>query len=243
MSEIHPTIKAFLYRNTMKNAKDTYLAQTSKYQTYNTRSICEIVKEKAGLPNADSLEYHVNLFLNEMMELIESGNKINTGYFMAQANIKGSFKSSKDNYDPKRHRVDISFWPGVKSREKASKMKAEILDVIPMNFGIWRITDVQTGLEVRKLVMNRVIIISGEKIKITGDDPRAGLYLINTESGNEIHMSASDLYKNGNAKIMLIVPELLPGNYQLKITTQYGGKGKPLASSRSCIYGNILQVE
>lgn len=243
MSEIQPTIKAFLYRNTMKNAKGTYLAQTSKYQTYNIRSICEIVKAKTGLPNADSLEYHVNLFLSEMMELIESGNKINTGYFMAQANVKGSFNSLSDKYDPQRHSVDISFWPGALSRGRASKMKAEIQDVGSLNFGIWRITDVQTGLEVRKLVMNRVIIISGEKIKITGDDPKAGLYLINTESGNEIHFSASDLYKNGNAKIMFIVPELLPGNYQLKITTQYGGKGKPLATSRSCIYGNTLQVD
>ena len=125
MSEIHRTIKAFLYPNTMKNAKGTYIAQTSKYQTYNIREI----------------------------------------------------------------------------------------------------------------------IINGEKIKITGDDPKAGLYLIHTESCSEMHFSESKLYKNGNAKIMLIVPELLPGNYQLKITTQYGGKGKPLAQSRSCVYGNLLQVD
>lgn len=243
MSEIHRTIKAFLYPNTMKNAKGTYIAQTSKYQTYNIREICEIAKEKSGLPNADSIEYHVNLFMSEMMELIEDGNKVNTGYFMAQANIKGSFNSLGDTYDPQRHNVDISFWPGAKSRQRASKMKAEIMDVRPLNFGVWRITDGQTGQEVRKLIMNRVIIINGDKIKITGDDPKAGLYLIHTESGSEMHFTESKLYKNGNAKIMLIVPELLPGNYQLKITTQYGGKGKPLAQSRSCVYGNLLQVD
>lgn len=102
MSETHRTIKTFLYPNTMKNAKGKYLAQTSIYHTYNFRSVCEIVKEKAGLPNADSIEYHVNLFMNEMMELIELGNKINTGHFMTQANIKGSFNALGYNYNPQK---------------------------------------------------------------------------------------------------------------------------------------------
>jgi len=91
--------------------------------------------------------------------------------------------------------------------------------------------------------MNRLMVVSGEKIKISGDDLTVGLYLTHTESSTEYHFPASALYQNSNATLMLIVPELTSGSYQLKIITQYAGKGTPLTQPRSCVYANLLYAE
>lgn len=243
MSVTHRTIKAILYPNPMKNANGKHLARTSKNNTYNIREVCESLKNKSGLVNADAMEYHVKLFFEEMTDLLEDGNKINTGYFSAQATVRGSFDSKADQYDSERHSVQIVFSTGYLVRRRAAELKAEILRIIPSNYGIRKVTDGQTKSDTNKLVMNRMLVVSGDKIKITGDDSTVGLYLIHTESGEETHFTASSLYQNGNGTLMFIVPELASGAYQLKIITQYAGKGTPLAQPRSCAYANLLHVD
>ena len=102
MSAIHRTIKAILHPNPMKNAKGKYLAYTTKYSSYDIQGICESLCSKPGAGvNPETIAYHVKLFLDEMMEKIEDGNKINTGYFTAQAHVKGSFDSLADDFDEK----------------------------------------------------------------------------------------------------------------------------------------------
>lgn len=242
MSIIHHTIKAVLYPNPMKNAKGKFLARTSKHQTYNIREVCESLHNRTGLVNVDSMEYHVNLFLNEMADLLEDGNKINTGYFTAQAHVRGAFDSKADEYDPEKHRIQILFSTGQLIRQRAANLKAEILKIASKNYGIWSVTDAQTKSITDKLVKNRLLIVRGDKIKITGNDPTVGLYLLNTEMENEYHFPASALFQNGNTTLMLLVPELAPGSYRLKISTQYAGKGMPLSQPRDCVYANLLHV-
>ena len=107
MSVLNRTIKAILYPNPMKNAKSRYLARTTKNAALDIREICEQVCNKPGtVANVDELEYHVKLFLSGMADLIEDGHKINTGYFNAQACIKGSFDSKGDKYDDEKHRIE-----------------------------------------------------------------------------------------------------------------------------------------
>jgi hypothetical protein len=243
MSVINRTIKAILYPNPMKNAKGKYLARTSKNNIYNIQEVCESLKNKSGMVNVDAMEYHVKLFLEEMTDLLEDGHKINTGYFTAQANVRGSFDSRADQYDSDRHSVQIVFSTGHLIRQRASELKAEILRIRSNNYGIRKVTDAQTKSDTNKLVMNRMLAVSGDKIKIAGDDPTVGLYLIHTESGAEHHFPATALYQNGNGTLMLIVPEFASGNYELKVTTQYAGKGTPLAQPRSCIYANLLHAD
>lgn len=240
MSVIHRTIKAILYPNPMKNAKGRYLARTAKNNIYNIREISESLKEKSGEVNVDAMEYHVKLFFEEMADLLEDGNKINTGYFTAQARVRGAFDSKTEQFDSGRHKVQIVFSTGQLIRQRAAALKAEILRIEPNNYGIRSVTDAQTKSDTDKLVMNRLLVISGEKIKITGDAPTVGLYLTHTESGAELHIPASGLYQNSHSTLILIIPALAPGGYQLKIVTQYAGKGTPLNQPRSCFYANLL---
>jgi len=244
MSAIHRTIKAILHPNPMKNAKGKYLAYTTKYSSYDIQSICKSLCSKPGTGlQLETIAYHVKLFLDEMMEKIEDGNKINTGYFTAQAHVKGSFDSLADDFDENKHSVDIVFSAGHLAHKAKKNLKVEIQRTKPYSLRIWTITDLQTKQHTDKLIANRILVMRGDKIKITGDNPSVGLYLRHNETGNEIHFPPTVLFANGDTKLELIVPQLAAGSYQLKVTTQYAGNGKPLAQPRSYIYEHTLYAD
>ena len=244
MSAIHRTIKAILHPNPMKNARGKYLAYTTKYSSYDIQSICESLCSKPGTGlQLETIAYHVKLFLDEMMEKIEDGNKINTGYFTAQAHVKGSFDSLADDFDENKHSVDIVFSAGHFAHKAKKNLKVEIQRTKPYSLRIWTITDLQTKQHTDKLIANRILVMRGDKIKITGDNPSVGLYLRHNETGNEIHFPPTVLFANGDTKLELIVPQLAAGSYQLKVTTQYAGNGKPLAQPRSYIYEHTLYAD
>lgn len=244
MSAIHRTIKAILHPNPMKNARGKYLAYTTKYSSYDILGICESLcsKPETGL-QLETIAYHVKLFLDEMMEKIEDGNKINTGYFTAQAHVKGSFDSLADDFDENKHSVDIVFSAGHFAHKAKKNLKVEIQRTKPYSLRIWTITDLQTKQHTDKLIANRILVMRGDKIKITGDNPSVGLYLRHNETGNEIHFPPTVLFANGDTKLELIVPQLAAGSYQLKVTTQYAGNGKPLAQPRSYTYEHTLYAD
>lgn len=237
------TIKAILYRNSMKNAGGKYLARTSVNNVYNIRAVCESACRNASRgANPDAMEYFVKTFFEEMTYLIENGEKINTGYFSAQANVKGVFDSPRDRFDKERHKVEVAFSTGAIIRRRAKDLKAEVFRADNLTFRIRAVIDAQTKEPVDKLIANRLLVLKGEKLKIVGDDPSVGIYLVHTESGQEIHLPAASLYENTNATLMFFVPDLQPGTYQLKVCTQYAGNTTALTKPCTLAYSRVLHA-
>lgn len=139
--------------------------------------------------------------------------------------------------------MEIVFSSTKLTRQRAINLKADILHGEPFNYGIRKVTDGQTKLDVSHLKVNRLLVISGDKVKITGNDPSVGVYFVHTESGSEIHLRPTDCYDNGNATVRIFVPDLAPGTYQLKIITQYSGNATPLTQARLLLYPNLLNVD
>ena len=237
------TIKAILYRNPMKNAGGKYLARTSVNNVYNIRAVCESACRNASRgANPDAMEYFVKTFFEEMTYLIENGEKINTGYFSAQANVKGVFDSPRDRFDDERHKVEVAFSTGAIIRRRAKGLKAEVFSVDNSKLRIRTVIDAQTKEHVEKLIANRLLVLKGEKLKIVGDDPSVGIYLVHTESGQETHLPATALYENTNATLMFFVPDLQPGTYELKVCTQYAGSTTALTKPCTFAYSRVLHA-
>jgi len=244
MHPIYRTIQAFLYPNPMKNAKGKYLARTLKHATCSIADICTSLASKSGSAvNADTMEYHAKILLEEIMEHVMDGKKVDCGYFTVQANIKGSFNSLHDNFDPNKHGVEIVFSSTKKTIEKAKNLTAEISHGNPFNYGIWNVEDGRTKQRTYDIQARALLTISGGRIKITGDDPATGIYFTNTDSSIETKVQPNDIFENGNTIVKILVPDLNPGSYKLTIVTQYSGNTTPLNQARTLAYGHLLQVE
>jgi len=243
MSKEHQRIKALLYPNPMKNAKGTYMARTSAYGTVGIKEICKSKSKKRGeLNNPDSMEYYVKLFFEEMAELLTLGYNINTGYFKAAVKINGKFDTSNDKFDPERHKINFKFSQGKIMREIAEETEAEILQLIPFNFVISRVEDRFTGSINELLTPGKNLIMNGVKIKLVGEHPDVGVYFINEASGEKIKVAQHEIAVNQNNKLIIVIPTLPPGNYQLVVSTQYAGSGTPLTEPRSCSLVQTLKV-
>jgi nucleoid DNA-binding protein len=243
MSVIHRTIKAILHPNPLKSANGTYLARISKYNTLSIKDICNLFRSKYNTSiNPDTMEYYVKLFLDEMSEQLENGHKINTGYFTACASVRGAFQGRTDNFDKERHRVIYKFSTGHLLRKRAAETQAEILNIIPISYGIQQVFDTFSNSENDLLTPGKVLKIKGEKVKLVGDNPDVGVYFMHIPTGEHIKVLACDVIQNQNARLMVVVPELTPGNYQLEIQTQYAGKGVPLNKPRTTTFADVLRV-
>lgn len=243
MSKDHQRIKALLYPNPMKNSGGTYMARTSAYGTLGIKDICQSKGSKHGsLNNPENMEYYVNLFFEEMTELLTRGYNINTGYFKAAAKINGTFDYENDDFDIDRHKVNFKFSQGINMRKIAAETKAEILHLRPFNFVIGQVTDCFTGSVGELLTPGKNLIINGIKIKLIGDDPAIGVYFINESTGERTKVESNEMAVNQNNKLIIVIPPLQAGDYRLEVVTQYSGGGTPLTEPRSCSLVQTLKV-
>jgi hypothetical protein len=243
MSSNHHRIKAELHPNLLKNNKDTYKAQTLAYQTLGIKDICASLTNKPGTGiDPDTMEYHVRLFLEEMGELLADGFAVNTGYFLASASIRGSFKFKNDNFDSERHSVTFKFTQGAVLRKKATETQAEILHVVTNNYGIQQVRDNHTNSENDLLTPGNALHIKGVKLKLTGLHPDEGIYFISETSGDRAKVATCDFIVNQNSQLLIVIPDLQPDSYHLEHITLYAGKGKPLTEPRRSTFVRILRV-
>ena len=244
MSTNHHTIKAELHPNLLKNNKGSYKALTIACQTLGIKEVCNSVSKKPGTGiDADAMEYHVSLFLEEMAELLTDGFAINTGYFAASASVKGSFTTKRDEFDPERHAVSFKFSQGAVMRKKAKSTKAEILHVVSSNYGIQSIRDNFSGSENHLLTPGNALHIKGMKLKLTGTNPEVGIYFLNDTNGERIKVPLTDVLVNQNNRLMIVIPDLQSGTYRLEHFTQYAGSNIPLTEPRSTTFATLLQVQ
>jgi hypothetical protein len=237
-------IKAWLYKNLLtKDNPHDYIARVSSDRSLGIIDICESAVSRGGSDvSAFAMEHAVNLFLKEMGYQLCNGLSVNTGWFAANVHIRGVFDSPAETFNSEKHTVLIEFHQGSLLRKELETVTVEILGVAETGITIAQVTDVKTGSVNDLITPNHNLKISGYKLKITGDNPANGVYFID-EQGNRIQVDSSDIAINNPSELMIIIPSLAQGMYQLEITTQFvGSGGKVLNEPRSAIFENPLTV-
>jgi hypothetical protein len=73
-----------------------------------------------------------------------------------------------------------------------------------------------------------------------GDNPANGVYFID-EQGNRTQVDVSDIVINKPSELMIMIPSLPAGTYQLEVTTQYS-VGAVLKNPRTTVFDKILTI-
>ena len=93
MAVLHK-IKAQLYDNVLTENLNDFIARVASEKSLNIKDICLAATTRGGSDvSAAAMEHAVNLWLKEMAYSLCDGFSVNTGYFTAQACIRGSFYS------------------------------------------------------------------------------------------------------------------------------------------------------
>jgi hypothetical protein len=244
MIKILHTIKAWLYRNLLtKDNPNDYILRVNPERSLGIKDVCESAVARGGADiSAAAMEHGVNLFLNEMGYQLCNGFSINTGWFTASVHIRGVFDSPNETFNPEKHTILFEFHQGATLRKELENVTVEILGIAETGIMIAQVMDVKTGSVNDLLTPNHNLKINGDKLKIVGDNPANGVYFID-ENGNRTQVDASDIIINNPSEVMIMIPALPSGTYQLEVTTQFStGGSQTLKEPRSAVFDRILTV-
>ena len=238
-------IKAYLYNNvlTSDNPND-FIARVASERSLNVQDVCNAATTRGGADiSAPAMEHAVNLWLKEMAYQLCDGYSINTGYFMASTHIKGVFDSPTEHFNPEKHHILFEFQQGVNLRNELHSVTVELLGVAESSLRILQVTDLKSGSVNDLLTPNRNLRISGTRLKIVGDLPGVGILFRSVSTPSLTYLILpEDIVINNPVELMVVIPELTAGGYQLEVTTQYSSGGRPLKEPKTVVFDKILTV-
>lgn len=63
--------------------------------------------------------------------------------------------------------------------------------------------------------------MTGTKLRVVGDKPGVGIFFRETVTNTATKVDEGDIVVNNPSELMIIIPALPAGTYQLEVTTQY----------------------
>jgi hypothetical protein len=224
VKEVLHRIRAKLYPNYLPNVEGDYIARTENEAALNIEQVCAALKTRGGFSgDYGNLVSNTKAFFEEAAYQLCDGFSINTGYYSIHPNISGTFNSAKEVYNQTKNPVRFRFRTQAKLRRLAEFVTVEIKGVADVNGWIDTFTDIEAESVNGTVTSCNQFVINGSKIKIAGNDPSIGLYLVNVEDGSEIKVSR--IAENAPSKIIGLIPETPSGSFKIVIKTQYVNSG------------------
>jgi hypothetical protein len=238
-------VKARLYKNLLTPDPDDYMIRVVSERTLGVHEICVSAVTRGGADiSATAMEHAVTLFLTEMGYLLCDGFTVNVEWFTAAPQVKGVVNSPKEQYNKGKHTLVFEFHQGSLLRKEIENVAVEILGVADTGAFIEQALDVKSGSVNDLLTVNRPLKIAGYKIKIAGDNPANGIFFVNQATGERTKVDDSDIVTNNPSELIVVIPDLSAGTYQLEVTTQYGSNTKTmLKEPRTAIFDKALTVQ
>lgn len=244
MSKTRHTIKAYLYDNLLTPDPNDFTARVSSERSLSVADICHSAATRGGADVSDAAMSHaVELFLKEMAYRLCDGFAVNTGYFTAMPVVRGVFLNPNETFDPQRHTLQFQFTQGELMRREIEDVEVKIMGVAETGLYIGQVEDMKSRTVNEVLTPGFNLRVSGTKLRVVGDKPGVGIFFRETVTNTATKVDEADIVINNPSELMIIIPALPAGTYQLEVTTQYSTGNKLLKEVRSAVFDRPLTVK
>jgi hypothetical protein len=245
MNAILHRIKAWLFPNALTTEDpNDFTARVSSEKSLNVRQVCEAAVERGGADvSAAAMNHSVELWLKEMAYQLCDGFNINADWFTAGVYLRGVYNSPNEHFNPEKHSVLFEFHQGAALRKELSNVTVDIMGVAETGPLIFQATDMKTGSVNDLLTPHYNLKVSGQKIKIAGDNPANGILFRSQDDPDSTYtVDASDIVTNNPSELMIVIPALIADGYTLEVTTQFS-VGQLLKEPRTVAFDKVLTVQ
>jgi len=176
------------------------------------------------------------------IEALAGGYSINTPFVHASLGISGVFYGN--SYDPNEQQLGARFTPSSQTRELIKKTKVEVRGQVQTGIVIFSVTDNLSGAVNSTITVNNAIVIKGDRLQIEADEEHqdeVGVFFTNT--ADESVTKATQIISNKNKELIVMTPALAPGDYELKVVTQFSQGSQLLKNPREEQLNAVLTVE
>jgi hypothetical protein len=235
-------IRAWLYPNYLENG-GRFIARTRTEKTLDVAQVCAEAVTRGGSDlNYDTMVDAVKAYFDEAFYQLADGFSVENDYFSVHPKIGGTFEHPNSGVDKDKNRVDFTFRKRQEMRNVCGHITIEVEGVAESGAYIAEVRDITSGTVDEKLTPNGVIVILGSRIKIAGEDPSCGLYLLNVPDGAAQKVTGN-FVENHPTRLSVQLPVLPAGTYRVRVVTEYASGGGFLKEPRQIDYGAELIVE
>ena len=147
---------------------------------------------------------------------------------------------ANDNFDKKRHTVNLNLTAGTLLRDAVTKVKCEKTEAASTDPYITEVADIVSGKVNEVLTKGGVVQLTGSRLKFKADDTAQGIFFV-SETGNPVR--AAVIAENKPARLMAIIPADLPaGMYYIEVRTKIAEGGKALKNLKTGRFAKALTV-
>ena len=244
MSKTRHTIKAYLYDNLLTPDPNDFVARVSSERSLSVADICHSAATRGGADVSDAAMSHaVELFLKEMAYRLCDGFAVNTGYFTAMPVVRGVFLNPNETFDPQRHTLQFQFTQGELMRREIEDVEVKIMGVAETGLYIGQVEDMKSRTVNEVLTPGFNLRVTGTKLRVVGDKPGVGIFFRETATNTATKVDEGDIVINNPSELMIIIPALPAGTYQLEVTTQYSMGKQWLKEPRTSVFEKTLTVK
>jgi len=221
--EVFYKIRVLLHPNYLPGTEGTFQARTVNEASLSIDQVCAYLLNRGGYKgDYETLLEDVRLYFDEAIYLLCNGMAINTGYFTIYPNIGGTFENARETHDPVKHPISFRFRTRAKLRRLINEITVSVEGVADALGWIDEFRD--TDLDEINSVFSHgdICILQGSKIKLTGDDPAVGLYVVPVEAPAQA-VKAVKIVENTATKVIFVIPQTGYMLNRIEIRTQYAG--------------------
>jgi hypothetical protein len=214
-------IRAWLYPNYLEHG-GRFFARARTEKTLDVEQVCTEAVTRGGSDlNYDTMVDAVKAYFDEAFYQLADGFSVENDYFSIHPKIGGTFEHSNSGVDKEKNRVDFTFLKRKELRDACGRITVEIEGVAESGAYIAEVQDVYSGTTDEKLTARGVVVVLGSRIKIAGDNPDCGLYLVQMPQGAATKLTGN-FVENHPSRLSIQLPSSIPaGTYRMRVITQY----------------------
>jgi hypothetical protein len=234
--------KIWLRPNTLTPEVDNdYVAEVSTLgNTLHNQDIAKLIVAEGSEIKYDTLLSILNQADRIVLENVQQGRSIQTGYCHLMPRVTGTWIGSNARYDQKAHKITLDMTLSAEMREALKQVGVEILGVKEGISYIGLVTDGYTGKTDGTISVNEDLIIEGARLKIAPeDDDTLGVFFV---AGDIAQKVTHRMLQNDPKKLIVRVPYLASGEYTLQVVTRFSSNSTLLKEPRTITYERKLTV-
>jgi len=226
--EVLHRIRVKLYPNYLPTADGAYIARTDSEASLSIEQVCAALKNRGGYGgDYEDLVEGVRQFFDEAAYQLCDGFAVNTGYYSVHPNIGGTFNSTTEIHDHKKHPISFRFRTGRKLRRLVEHIGVDIEGIADTSGYIDEFIDPEEDSINSHYFPGNQFIIHGHKIKLAGDDPDVGVYFVPVNNPANT-MKATRIAESTPSKIIGVAPGTGASPVRIEVHTQFSGSGGTL---------------
>ncbi len=244
------SVNVTIHKNHLKDDDSTY-AKVKRNTAGMNNVIATILKNSTLLDKATLVAAQM-LFKEAILELLQQGIAVSvfelgTLYPCAQGNIENSNPSVLDVPT-----LSLGFTPSITALEAVKKTDISMAQMEDTQPVINQIEDLSTHKTDFTITKGKPVRITGRRLKIAGEDDKAGLFFAPQQADGSIKKDESDwvkvdekkFFKNTSSYLELILPDTFESSSKYKIVVRTAsGRGNRINKSiRSLVFDKTVTV-